>query len=55
MTFYHFATIAIEKGPVSKFFHSDLDAMFVKNWAPVQLPGVQLSTPNPKRRRYSGA
>ena len=32
LTLYHLATITFEKGPASKVFHSDLDAMFVKNW-----------------------
>ena len=36
LTLYHLMTIAIEKGPASKVFHSDLDTMFVKNWAPAQ-------------------
>ncbi len=45
LTFYHLATIAIEKGPASKIIHSDLDTMYVKNWAPtpqIQLQPVQL-------------
>ena len=53
LTLYHLATIAIEKGPASKVFHSDLDTMYVKNWAPpqlVQLQGVQLPTPSPPAR-----
>ena len=38
LTLYHLATITFEKGPASKVFHSDLDAMFVKNWeVPPQL------------------
>ena len=47
---YHLATIAIEKGPASKVFHSDLDTMYVKNWAlpQVQLQGVQLPITNPQ-------
>ena len=53
LTFYHLATIVIEKGPASKVFHSDLDTMYVKNWAPapqVQLQGVKLPK-RPGRRR----
>ena len=49
LTLYHLVTIAIEKGPASKVFHSDLDTMFVKNWAPqVQLQGVQLPISPPQ-------
>ncbi len=54
LTLYHLVTIAIEKGPASKIFHSDLDTMYVKNWAPVQLQGVQLPIPNPPSRRRKG-
>ena len=33
LTLYHLMTIAIEKGLATKLFHSDVDRMFVKNWA----------------------
>lgn len=48
LTLYHLVTIAIEKGPASKVFLSDLGTMYVKNWAPaqVQVQGVQLPIPN---------
>ena len=56
LTFYHLATIAIEKGPATKIIHSDLNTMFVKNWEPapqVQLQKVKVQNPNlqvPPRR-----
>ena len=53
LTLYHLETIAIEKGPAAKIVHSDLDTMFVKNWAPpqpVQLQGVRVPAINPQTR-----
>ena len=50
LTLYHLATIVIEKGPASKIVHSDLDRIYVKNWASqrVQMQGVQLPITNPQ-------
>ena len=51
LTLYHLATIAIEKGPAAKIVHSDLDTMFVKNWAPsqqIQLQGMRVPGGNPQ-------
>lgn len=52
LTFYHLATITFEKGPLSKILHSDMDQMYVKNWASpqVQLQSVQLPIQIPQRQ-----
>ena len=51
LTLYHLATITIEKGPASKIFHSDLDKIYVKNWAPVSTAGGAAADPKPPSRR----
>ena len=49
LTLYHLVTIACEKGPASKIFHSDVDRMYVKNWAQtqIQLQGLPIQIPRP--------
>lgn len=49
LTLYHLVTIACEKGPASKIFHSDMDRMYVKNWAQpqIQLQGLPIQIPRP--------
>lgn len=49
LSLYHLATIAIEKGPMTKLVCSDHGKRHVKNWVPVQsqLQGVQLAIPTP--------
>jgi len=44
LTLYHLFTIAVERGPAGKLLHSDMDRMFVKNWAEPQLrlPGLPI-------------
>ena len=43
LTLYHLFTIACEKGPASKILHSDLNRMYVKNWAPPSpFPGLPI-------------
>lgn len=42
LTLYHLVTIAFEKGPTTKLFHSDTDRMFVKNWSQ---PQIQVPVP----------
>lgn len=49
LTLYHLVTIACEKGPASKLLHSDVDRMYVKNWAQpqIQLQGLPIPIPRP--------
>ena len=49
LTLYHLMSIISEKGPAAKIFHSDLDRMYVKNWAQpqIQLQGLPIQIPRP--------
>jgi hypothetical protein len=47
LTLYHLITIAFEKGPATKVFHSDTDRVYVKNWSAPQrqIPGPPIQRP----------
>lgn len=49
LTLYHLMSIVCDKGPAAKIFHSDLDRMYVKNWAQpqIQLQGLPIQIPRP--------